>query len=176
MSEPVLKSKHIRDKMRRFCEEFVVDCNGKEAAIRAGYSAKTAKGKAGVLMTDERVQEYIAYLKKQVSEKLELKKEDNINMLDRIAKTPLPVFFKINQAGVMEFKRFEEIPEELHVCIESLEQKFDNFGNPLTIKAKFYSRLKAQELLNKMMGWDAPEQVEHSGEIELVVNYVNDED
>jgi len=30
-------------KQKRFCEEYLIDCNATQAAIRAGYSAKTAK-------------------------------------------------------------------------------------------------------------------------------------
>jgi len=29
-------------KQKRFCEEYLIDCNATQAAIRAGYSAKTA--------------------------------------------------------------------------------------------------------------------------------------
>lgn len=30
-------------KQRRFCDEYLIDCNATQAAIRAGYSKKTAK-------------------------------------------------------------------------------------------------------------------------------------
>lgn len=30
-------------KQKRFCDEYLIDCNATQAAIRAGYSAKTAK-------------------------------------------------------------------------------------------------------------------------------------
>ena len=32
----------MTDKQKRFCEEYLVDCNAKQAAIRAGYSPQTA--------------------------------------------------------------------------------------------------------------------------------------
>ena len=32
----------LTDKQRRFCEEYVIDNNATQAAIRAGYSPKTA--------------------------------------------------------------------------------------------------------------------------------------
>ena len=55
MKENNLKKRHIRDKMKRFCEEYVVDLNATQAAIRAGYSAKTAGCKVGELMKDEEI-------------------------------------------------------------------------------------------------------------------------
>ena len=32
----------LTDKQKRFCEEYLIDCNATQAAIRAGYSTKTA--------------------------------------------------------------------------------------------------------------------------------------
>lgn len=33
----------MTDKQRRFCDEYLIDCNATQAAIRAGYSQKSAK-------------------------------------------------------------------------------------------------------------------------------------
>lgn len=33
---------NLTDKQAKFCKEFIIDFNGKQAAIRAGYSEKTA--------------------------------------------------------------------------------------------------------------------------------------
>ena len=38
-------------KRERFCQEYAKDCNGTKAAIRAGYSEKTAKSQACRLLT-----------------------------------------------------------------------------------------------------------------------------
>ena len=32
----------MTDKQKRFCDEYLIECNATQAAIRAGYSAKTA--------------------------------------------------------------------------------------------------------------------------------------
>jgi phage terminase small subunit len=42
-------------KQSRFVEEYIVDLNGKQAAIRAGYSAKTAEVQASRLLTNAKV-------------------------------------------------------------------------------------------------------------------------
>lgn len=36
----------LTNKQKRFCEEYLIDLNATQAAIRAGYSQKTAKGAA----------------------------------------------------------------------------------------------------------------------------------
>lgn len=54
----------LTKKQRRFADEYLVDCNGTKAAIRAGYSLKTANEQAAKLMANRKIKAYI-------SEKLE---------------------------------------------------------------------------------------------------------
>ena len=46
--------------MKRFCSEWIKDENGRQAAIRAGYSKKAASQQARQLLQDERIQDLIA--------------------------------------------------------------------------------------------------------------------
>ena len=50
----------LTDKQKRFCEEYLIDLNATQAAIRAGYSPKTAEQTASRLLRNVNVQEYIA--------------------------------------------------------------------------------------------------------------------
>jgi len=45
----------LTPKQSRFIEEYLIDLNGKQAAIRAGYSAKTAEVQASRLLSDAKV-------------------------------------------------------------------------------------------------------------------------
>lgn len=46
-------------KQKRFCDEYLIDCNATQAAIRAGYSAKTAKVTGAKLLTNANLKAYI---------------------------------------------------------------------------------------------------------------------
>lgn len=46
-------------KQKRFCEEYLVDCNATQAAIRAGYSEKSARQIADRLLTNADIRYYI---------------------------------------------------------------------------------------------------------------------
>lgn len=46
-------------KQKRFCEEYLVDCNATQAAIRAGYSGKTAYAIGERLLRNVEVDSYI---------------------------------------------------------------------------------------------------------------------
>lgn len=48
-----MTGKALTDKQRRFIEEYLIDLNATQAAIRAGYSAKTANRIAAELLTKD---------------------------------------------------------------------------------------------------------------------------
>ena len=50
--------KRLGEKQKRFVREWLIDMNGTRAAIRAGYSAKSAANTASRLMKDAAVQAY----------------------------------------------------------------------------------------------------------------------
>ena len=58
----------LEEKQKMFCKEYLVDFNGTQAAIRAGYSKKTANEQASRLLTKVNVQ---AYLKKLIEKRNE---------------------------------------------------------------------------------------------------------
>lgn len=55
-----------------FCEEYLTDLNATQAAIRAGYSEKTAEQTASRLLTNVKVQEYIEKRKKDRIKRIEI--------------------------------------------------------------------------------------------------------
>jgi len=48
----------LTDKQIRFCQEYIIDLNGTQAAIRAGYSQDTARQLASQLLTNINVLKY----------------------------------------------------------------------------------------------------------------------
>lgn len=56
MAKKPQKSPHLPPKQRRFVEEYLVDLNGAQAAIRAGYSPKTAREQASQILSRSNVQ------------------------------------------------------------------------------------------------------------------------
>lgn len=60
----------LTPRQERFCLEYVVDMNGTQAAIRAGYSFDAAKEQACRLLTKANIKDYIATLKAQKEKEL----------------------------------------------------------------------------------------------------------
>jgi len=76
----------LTDKQQRFIEEYLVDSNGKQAAIRAGYSEKTAEVQASRLLSYAKIKEAVVVLQEKTSAKLEITREgllkDLINIVE----------------------------------------------------------------------------------------------
>ena len=66
----------MNDKQKQFCEEYIIDLNGTQAAIRAGYSKKTARAIANELLTKLDIQEYICELKNERSERVKYSQDE----------------------------------------------------------------------------------------------------
>ncbi len=62
----------LTDKQQRFVKEYLVDLNATQAAIRAGYSKKTADQQASRLLTNVKVAEAVAKGAALIAERTEL--------------------------------------------------------------------------------------------------------
>ena len=61
-----MPTKDLTNKQKAFCREYVIDHNGTQAAIRAGYSKKTANEQAARLLAKVSVKDYIARLEREM--------------------------------------------------------------------------------------------------------------
>lgn len=75
----------LTPKQKRFCEEYLVDLNATQAAIRAGYSPKTARIIACKLLAKDNITEIIQTRKEKLSKKTEVNQEYVIKSLHKIA-------------------------------------------------------------------------------------------
>ena len=59
-----------------FCQEYVVDFNGTRAAIKAGYTPKSARVQANRLLTNDNIQRRIKELTQKKVERIEYTQDD----------------------------------------------------------------------------------------------------
>lgn len=118
------KSKNkLTPKQKRFCEEYVIDLNATQAAIRSGYSKKTASVIAEQVLRKLEVQNYISELKNQIAERNQITIDECVQLLANIAR--LDILDLFNEEGGL--KRIHDIPKEARTAIASIEseQLFD---------------------------------------------------
>lgn len=74
----------MTDKQRRFAEEYLIDLNATQAAIRAGYSERTAAAQAARLLINVNVQQYIAARQADARARVEVTQEEILLQLKKI--------------------------------------------------------------------------------------------
>ena len=97
----------LNEKQKQFCEEYIIDLNGTQAAIRAGYSAKTANEQAAQLLAKLSIQEYICELKNKRSERVKYSQDELMRDILEVKNRCLqanPVLDKEgNETGIWKF-------------------------------------------------------------------------
>jgi len=133
-------------KQERFCQEYVVDLNGTQAAIRAGYCKTGARQTACVLLTNPNIQKKVEFLQAEIASSLEITAERVLRELARLAFADLSEIVKIGKDGRVKVTPTEQMTEDQRRAIQSVSQTADG------IKVKFADKLRALELVGKHIG------------------------
>lgn len=113
----------LSPKRKRFCEEYVIDHNGTQAYIRAGYSKNGAGQSAKTLLKNTEVQRYVAHLEGEITAKLA---EKYLVTRERILKERARIaFFQADQMYDADgaLKPPKKWGEDLAACISSVKTR-----------------------------------------------------
>ena len=105
------------DRHERFCQEYVVDLNGTQAYIRAGYSERGAEASASKLLANPKVKARIAELQAKVASKLEITAERVLMETARIAYSDPRKLF--NEDGSL--KHIKDLDDDTAAAISGIE-------------------------------------------------------
>ena len=97
----------LEEKQKMFCKEYLVDFNGTQAAIRAGYSKKTANEQASRLLAKVNVQTYLKQLIEKRNERTKITQDevvaDSIKVKDRCMQNEAVLDKEGNETGIYKF-------------------------------------------------------------------------
>ena len=97
----------LEEKQKMFCKEYLVDFNGTQAAIRAGYSKKTANEQASRLLTKVNVQTYLKQLIEKRNKRTNITQDDVIadiiKVKDRCMQNEAVLDKEGNETGIYKF-------------------------------------------------------------------------
>jgi len=144
--------KPLSPRQARFVEEFIVDSNATQAAVRAGYSENTARQQASRLLTKVNVQTAVTKLTKARSQRLEFDADTVLQESANLATTSMAAF--VDDDGYV-VGNLRSLPESALACIRELTQEtvVDRDGNTvIRQKIKLYDRLRALELAGRHVG------------------------
>ena len=75
----------MTDKQKKFVDEYLIDLNATQAAIRAGYSPKTANEQGARLLTNVSVQHYLEQKQAVIDRRTGISQERVVRELAKIA-------------------------------------------------------------------------------------------
>lgn len=117
----------LTPKQEAFCREYTVDKNGKQAAIRAKYSEKTAESQASRLLTKDKVRERIEELLKEAADRNDLTVDRVLQEMKNIAfLDPLEM---LNEDGTL--KKLSEMSEGARRTIAGMDIQTTTIGEKI---------------------------------------------
>ncbi len=138
----------LTDKQQRFVDEYLIDLNATQAAIRAGYSVRTANEQGAQNLAKLSIQDAISRKMAARSRRTGVNAERVVLELAKVA------FAKMTDIVDSNGKIKEDASPDDLACIESIKYKeSDNeYGGSVEREVKIASKLKALELLGKHLG------------------------
>lgn len=162
----------LTERQQRFCDEYLIDLNATQAAIRAGYKEKYAHTNATKLLQNTTVQEYIQTKKAERSKRTEITQDFVLRELYEIATVKATDYARVVEKrataeveGVLvplydpdgnplmyrtvEPVLTEELTEQQKKALSVIKKGRDGF------EIKPYSKIEALKLLGAHLGlWD----------------------
>lgn len=111
----IVGEKKLTPKQKRFCDEYLVDLNATQAAIRAGYSEKTAAVIANENLKKPNIQEYVNQRMAEKEKELIADQDEVLRYLTSVLRgeTESEVVVVEGQGdGVSEARGFMKKPDE----------------------------------------------------------------
>jgi len=145
----------LTTRQRRFVDEYAIDGNATQAAIRAGYTKNAASEAGHWLLSNAQVKAAVDANEAKRSAKALYTAEQVIRDLLPLTNVDIANFLVDNGDGTHSMAGINDIaklPREITAQIMSIDQyeKYDQFGNPeRVIKFKLHDRTKAVGLLGK---------------------------
>lgn len=127
----------LTEKVKLFCQRYIIDHNGTKAAIEVGYSAKSAKQQASRLLAKPEVKLYLQELLAPKKMDLSVTAERVLNELARIAFHDVGSFY--DDKG--KLKDLKDLTEDQRASV----MEFDATAK----KLKLYDKMPALDKLGK---------------------------
>ena len=149
-------------KQKRFCDEYLIDLNATQAAIRAGYSPKTACEQASRLLANVKVQDEIAIEMAERSKRTGINQDRVLMEIAKMAFVNIDDVIDLDTAKVKRTATKDDL-----ACIQSVKIKPTEFGTEREIK--LCDKKSNLELLGKHLGM-FKDKVELEADMDLNIN------
>jgi phage terminase small subunit len=146
----------LTDKQEQFCQEYLIDLNATQAAIRAGYSVNTARSLGQENLTKPDIQARVSELNKSRLEATGISQKRVLEEYAKIAFFDIREIFDVD-GGLTNVKQLDANNAGAIASIKSTEEwGEDDDGNKIitgTVKEiKVFDKIRALQDLGKHLG------------------------
>lgn len=150
-------SRELTAKEERFCYEYCIDFNATKAAIRAGYSEKSAASIGAENLRKPHLRKKIKEMQDNLAETAGISALKIIKEHEKIA--------FLNSGKLrdtwMALTEYDLLTDDEKSCIQEVSTKMGMFGE--SVKVKFYSKIDSLKELADIFGIKAPSKTELTG-------------
>lgn len=143
------KPTKLTDKQRAFVAEYLVDLNATQAAIRAGYSVKSAARISIELLNKSHVASAIGSAQAKRERRTEITQDMVVRELAKVAFGNTRTVVSWGAGGVV-LKDSDELTEDEAAIVSEVRETATKDGGSMSIKT--HDKIKALELLGKHIG------------------------
>ena len=148
----------LTPKQMRFVDEYMIDFNATQAAIRAGYKAKTAHAIGAENLRKPKIAEEIARRQKDLQKRTEVSQDRVVKELARIAFADMTDYAQVETRMIekddgtevsyqaVALKETAELSAEQRAALAGIKQGANG------IEVKLHDKIKALELLGRHIG------------------------
>lgn len=139
----------MTERQKRFVEEYLIDLNATQAAIRAGFSVKTANEQGSRILANVSIQTAISKAMAERSKRTGVNQDRIVLELAKIAFVNAGDVINMDEATVKEDAATDDV-----AAIQSIRVKIfpTKDGDGIEREVKLEPKLKALELLGKHLG------------------------
>ena len=136
----------LTEKQKRFVEEYLLDLNATQAAIRAGYSEKTAQEQSSRLLSNVMVQEAVQKAVADRSARTEITQDAVLRELAAIGFSRATDFAKITANGCVKLTPTVLLSDEQQRAVASIKK--GKYG----VELRLHDKLGALQLIGRHIG------------------------
>jgi phage terminase small subunit len=166
----------LSEKQEQFCQQYVVDFHITNAAIRAGYPAKSAAAVGSKLLKNAKISARIAEIRANASAKTGVSLERTLDQLGAMAYAdPAEMYHPITG----DLLPVHEMPEHIRRAIISIEVDEIEVGGikmGVTKKIKLAPKDKATDMILKHLGEYKKDNEQKKTNVTIVVDIVDDDE
>jgi phage terminase small subunit len=113
----------LTKQMRAFVKEYIVDYSGTKAAIRAGYSKKTANPQASRLLAKVSIQDAIKREEQKLQNRYHVTKERILRELAIIGFSDIDDYMTVTEDGTVQINTLKQLPLSSSKAIKTIKEK-----------------------------------------------------